>query len=285
MRGAGMEDVVFAGTSSRNARSFAEVALQVDNSERLAPAGFNDSDLLEVTRRITRDAGSAYKVNGKDVRARDVQMLFADASTGAHSPALVRQGQISELINARPKARRSVLEEAAGISGLYQRRHEAELKLQATETNLSRVGDTVDADGPAVAGSWPDRPARPRATARSRPRSGRPRGSRSISAGAMRPARRRRCRRFWAEAVRQAAPVGARGHPGPRRPRGRRDRAATPARGRGDRRRGRAAAAGPARHARRSGGARARDRRALGKRIDQLRADAQREAGLACGCR
>jgi chromosome segregation protein len=144
MRGAGMEDVVFAGTSSRNARSFAEVALQVDNSERLAPAGFNDADLLEITRRITRDAGSAFKVNGKDVRARDVQMLFADASTGAHSPALVRQGQISELINARPKARRRILEEAAGISGLYQRRHEAELKLQATETNLARVGDTVD---------------------------------------------------------------------------------------------------------------------------------------------
>jgi len=144
MRGAGMEDVVFAGTSSRGARSFAEVALHVDNSERLAPAGFNDSDALDITRRITRDAGSAYKVNGKDVRARDVQMLFADASTGAHSPALVRQGQISELINARPKARRRILEEAAGISGLYQRRHEAELKLQGTETNLARVGDTVD---------------------------------------------------------------------------------------------------------------------------------------------
>ena len=144
MRGSGMEDVVFAGTSSRGARAFAEVALQVDNSERLAPSGFNDSDLLEVTRRITRDAGSAYKVNGKDVRARDVQMLFADASTGAHSPALVRQGQISELINAKPKARRRVLEEAAGISGLYQRRHEAELRLAATESNLSRIGDTVE---------------------------------------------------------------------------------------------------------------------------------------------
>ncbi|MFN3955850.1 MAG: AAA family ATPase, partial [Pararhodobacter sp.] len=144
MRGAGMEDVVFAGTSSRGARAFAEVVLQVDNSERLAPSGFNDSDVLEVSRRITRDAGSAYKVNGKDVRARDVQMLFADASTGAHSPALVRQGQIAELINAKPKARRRVLEEAAGISGLYQRRHEAELRLSATETNLSRIGDTVE---------------------------------------------------------------------------------------------------------------------------------------------
>ncbi|WP_068299140.1 chromosome segregation SMC family protein [Pararhodobacter sp. CCB-MM2] len=144
MRGNGMEDVVFAGTKSRGARAFAEVALTVDNSDRLAPTGFNDADALEITRRITRDAGSAYKVNGKDVRARDVQMLFADASTGAHSPALVRQGQISELINAKPKARRRILEEAAGISGLYQRRHEAELRLNATETNLARVGDTVD---------------------------------------------------------------------------------------------------------------------------------------------
>ena len=144
MRGSGMEDVVFAGTSTRGARGFAEVALSVDNTDRLAPAGFNDADTLDVTRRITRDAGSAYKVNGKEVRARDVQMLFADASTGAHSPALVRQGQISELINAKPKARRRILEEAAGISGLYQRRHEAELRLNATESNLERVGDTVD---------------------------------------------------------------------------------------------------------------------------------------------
>ncbi len=144
MRGSGMEDVVFAGTTSRPARAFAEVALILDNAERLAPAGFNDADVLEVARRITRDAGSAYRLNGKEVRARDVQMLFADASTGAHSPALVRQGQISELINARPKARRRVLEEAAGISGLYQRRHEAELRLTATEANLSRVSDVID---------------------------------------------------------------------------------------------------------------------------------------------
>ncbi|WP_339109089.1 chromosome segregation protein SMC [Thioclava sp. GXIMD4216] len=144
MRGGGMEDVIFAGTSSRGARNFAEVVLQIDNEERLAPSGFNDSDLLEITRRITRDVGSAYKVNTKDVRARDVQMLFADASTGAHSPALVRQGQINELINAKPKARRRILEEAAGISGLYQRRHEAELRLKATEANLERVDDVID---------------------------------------------------------------------------------------------------------------------------------------------
>ncbi|MEH7829472.1 chromosome segregation protein SMC [Gemmobacter denitrificans] len=144
MRGGGMEDVIFAGAATRPARHFAEVALVLDNSDRLAPSGFNDQDQIEIVRRITRDAGSAYKANQKDVRARDIQMLFADASTGAHSPALVRQGQISELINAKPKARRRILEEAAGISGLYQRRHEAELRLTATEQNLTRVDDVLE---------------------------------------------------------------------------------------------------------------------------------------------
>ncbi|MEO1491219.1 MAG: chromosome segregation protein SMC [Pseudomonadota bacterium] len=144
MRGDGMEDVIFAGTDQRPTRSSATVELVIDNSDRLAPAEFNHDDRLEISRRITRDIGSAYKINGRDVRARDVQMLFADASTGAHSPALVRQGQISELINAKPKARRRILEEAAGISGLYQRRHEAELKLRGTETNLARVDDVLD---------------------------------------------------------------------------------------------------------------------------------------------
>jgi len=144
MRGGGMEDVIFAGAATRPARNFAEVSLVIDNGERLAPAAFNDTDNLEIIRRITRDAGSAYKVGAKDVRARDVQMLFADASTGAHSPALVRQGQISELINAKPKARRRILEEAAGISGLYQRRHEAELKLKGAESNLTRVDDVIE---------------------------------------------------------------------------------------------------------------------------------------------
>lgn len=144
MRGGGMEDVIFAGASTRPARNFAEVSLTLDNSDRLAPAGFNDQDVLDIVRRITRDVGSAYKVAGKDVRARDVQMLFADASTGAQSPALVRQGQISELINAKPKNRRRILEEAAGISGLYQRRHEAELKLKSAETNLARVDDVIE---------------------------------------------------------------------------------------------------------------------------------------------
>ena len=145
MRGGGMEDVIFNGSGGRGARHFAEVSILIDNVERLAPSGFNDADQIEVVRRITRDAGSAYKANTKDVRARDVQMLFADASTGSHSPALVRQGQITELINAKPKARRMILEEAAGISGLYQRRHEAELRLSAAEQNLLRVDDVIEA--------------------------------------------------------------------------------------------------------------------------------------------
>ena len=144
IRGAGMDDVIFAGAASRPAKNFAEVSLTVDNSDRSAPKVFDNVTDFEVLRRITRDSGSTYKVNGKDARARDVQMLFADASTGAHSPALVRQGQIAELINAKPKSRRRILEEAAGISGLYQRRHEAELKLSGAETNLSRVDDTID---------------------------------------------------------------------------------------------------------------------------------------------
>ncbi|MDG1210341.1 MAG: chromosome segregation protein SMC [Paracoccaceae bacterium] len=144
MRGSGMEDVIFAGASTRPARNFAEVSLGIDNTQRLAPAAFNKDDNLEIIRRITRDAGSAFKANGDDVRARDVRMLFADAATGAHSPALVRQGQISELINAKPKARRAILEDAAGIGGLYQRRHEAELKLNGAENNLARVTDVIE---------------------------------------------------------------------------------------------------------------------------------------------
>ena len=102
MRGEGMDDVIFAGSESRPARNAASVELVIDNSDRLAPAGFNRDDKLEVSRRITREIGSAYRINGREVRARDVQMLFADASTGAHSPALVRQGQIAELISAKP---------------------------------------------------------------------------------------------------------------------------------------------------------------------------------------
>ncbi|NNF80505.1 MAG: chromosome segregation protein SMC [Rhizobiales bacterium] len=143
MRGSGMEDVIFNGSGSRPQRNMAEVTVYLDNSSRGAPAGFNDSDELEVSRRIEREAGSAYRINGKDARARDVQLLFADASTGSRSPALVRQGQISELINAKPQNRRRILEEAAGITGLHTRRHEAELKLNGAETNLTRLDDVV----------------------------------------------------------------------------------------------------------------------------------------------
>jgi chromosome segregation protein len=143
MRGTAMEDVIFAGSEDRPARNTAEVTLFIDNSTRNAPAEFNDSDFLEVTRRIEREAGSAYKVNGKDARARDVRLLFEDAATGARSPALVRQGRIGEIVNAPPQERRRVLEDAAGIAGLHSRRHEAELRLNATEANLARLADLI----------------------------------------------------------------------------------------------------------------------------------------------
>ncbi|MEN5083611.1 AAA family ATPase [Bosea sp. TWI1241] len=145
MRGAGMDDVIFAGSAERPARNMAEVALTLDNADRKAPSAFNDSDVLEVTRRIERAEGSTYRVNGKEVRARDVQLLFADAATGARSPALVRQGQISDLIAARPQSRRRILEDAAGIAGLYSRRHEAELRLRGAEDNLTRLEDVLTA--------------------------------------------------------------------------------------------------------------------------------------------
>ncbi len=144
LRGDGMEDVIFAGTDARPARNHAEVVLTIDNSDKLAPARFNDASTLEVVRRITRGAGSAYKINGEEVRAKDVQLLFMDAGTGANSPALVRQGQISELIAAKPQNRRRILEEAAGVSGLRARRHEAELRLKGAESNLDRLQDVID---------------------------------------------------------------------------------------------------------------------------------------------
>jgi len=143
MRASDMDDVIFSGTAQRPARNMAEVTVALDNASRKAPTQFNELESIEIARRIERDAGSAYRINGRDVRARDVQLLFADVSTGARSPALVRQGQIGELINAKPQARRRVLEEAAGIAGLHSRRHEAELKLKAAETNLQRLEDVV----------------------------------------------------------------------------------------------------------------------------------------------
>jgi chromosome segregation protein len=143
MRGEGMDDVIFGGASNRPSRNHAEVLLQIDNADRTAPAQFNDHPVLEVTRRIDRGQGSTYRVNGVETRARDVQLLFADASTGANSPSLVRQGQISELIAAKPSNRRRILEEAAGVSGLHSRRHEADLRLRAAEANLARLDDVM----------------------------------------------------------------------------------------------------------------------------------------------
>jgi len=142
MRAPNMDDVIFAGTTNRPARNMAEVVLSIDNTDRSAPEGMND-ETLEVSRRIEREAGSAYRINGREVRARDVQLLFADASSGSRSPALVRQGQIGEIINAKPEQRRRLLEEAAGIAGLHARKHEAETKLKGTEHNLQRVEDII----------------------------------------------------------------------------------------------------------------------------------------------
>src|SRR6188474_156013 len=143
MRAASMDDVIFSGSNTRPARNNAEVAIAIDNSSRSAPAAFNDQDSLEIARRIERDSGSNYRVNGREVRARDVQILFADASTGARSPALVHQGRIGEIIQAKPDQRRRVLEDAAGVAGLHARRHEAELRLKAAETNLLRLEDVI----------------------------------------------------------------------------------------------------------------------------------------------
>jgi chromosome segregation protein len=143
LRGGEMEDVIFAGTSGRPARNNAEVSVVLDNTSRKAPAIFNTTDEIEVIRRIERDMGSSYYVNGKAVRARDVQMLFADMAIGAHSMAIVSQGRIAAVINAKPAERRQILEEAAGVSGLYVRRHEAELRLRAADANLARLQDIV----------------------------------------------------------------------------------------------------------------------------------------------
>ncbi len=154
MRGAGMEDVIFAGTASRPARDFAEVTISAErdsNDVAVGPIANDDDHEIEVTRRIERGAGSAYRSNGRDVRAKDVALIFADAATGAHSPALVSQGRIGAIISAKPQERRQMLEEAAGISGLHVRRKDAEQKLRAAETNLARLA-TILADMDARTG-------------------------------------------------------------------------------------------------------------------------------------
>lgn len=143
MRGSAMEDVIFGGTAERPARNIAEVTLALDNTDRTAPAQFNDFEDLEISRKIEREKGSTYRVNGKEVRAKDVQLLFADSATGARSTAMVSQGRIGAVIQAKPMQRRSLLEEAAGITGLHSRRHEAELRLRGAETNLERLEDIL----------------------------------------------------------------------------------------------------------------------------------------------
>ncbi|MGZ6006176.1 MAG: chromosome segregation SMC family protein, partial [Rhizomicrobium sp.] len=143
VRGREMDDVIFSGSAARPARNMAEVTLFIDNTDRTANGAFNEYDSIEISRRIEREAGSVYRINGRDVRQRDVQLFFADASSGAGSTAFVRQGQIGLLISQKPLARRAILEEAAGIGGLHQRRHEAELRLRAAETNLGRLDDVI----------------------------------------------------------------------------------------------------------------------------------------------
>ena len=143
LRGGEMDDVIFAGTTDRPARNIAEVVLTIDNSARDAPFAFNDREGIEVVRRIDRGGGSTYRVNGREARARDVQLLFADAASGAHSGAMVSQGRVAALIDAKPAERRLLLEEAAGTAGLHARRHETELKLNATEENLARLDDVI----------------------------------------------------------------------------------------------------------------------------------------------
>jgi len=141
LRGGEMDDLIFAGTASRPARNLAEVTLTLEEARGLAPAPFGEEAELQISRRIERGAGSFYRINGRDMRARDVQTLFADLASGARSSAMVSQGRVSAIVSARPEDRRTVLEEAAGITGLHARRHEAELKLRATEANLARAED------------------------------------------------------------------------------------------------------------------------------------------------
>jgi len=141
MRGSGMEDVIFSGTANKTSKNIAEVSLTLDNSDKDAPSQYNELDIVNVKRRITKDKGSRYFINDKEMRARDVQTLFADLSTGAHSPSMISQGRIGALITAKPADRRTILEEAAGISGIHVRRHESELRLNSAENNLKKADE------------------------------------------------------------------------------------------------------------------------------------------------
>ena len=141
MRGTGMEDVIFSGTANKTSKNIAEVSLILYNSDKDGPIQFKELNLIYVKRRIVKDKGSRYFINDKEVRARDVQTLFADLSTGAHSPSMISQGRIGALVTAKPTDRKAILEEAAGISGLHVRRHESELRLNAAENNLKRADE------------------------------------------------------------------------------------------------------------------------------------------------
>ena len=141
MRGAGMEDVIFSGTSNRPEKNFSEVSIFIENKDKSGPSQYSKLDEILVTRKIERDKGSKYFINEKEVRARDAQTFFADLSTGAHSPSLISQGKIGQLVTAKPNERRSILEEAAGIAGIHARRHEAENRLSAAENNLKRADE------------------------------------------------------------------------------------------------------------------------------------------------
>ena len=141
MRGSGMEDVIFSGTSNRPSKNISEVTLLLDNQNKEGPPQFIEFEEVAVRRKIVKDKGSKYYINDKEVRARDVQTLFADLSTGAHSPSLISQGKIGQLVTAKPIERKSILEEAAGISGIHARRQEAETRLNAAENNLKRADE------------------------------------------------------------------------------------------------------------------------------------------------
>jgi chromosome segregation protein len=141
MRGSGMEDVIFSGTSNKSSKNIAEVSVNMTNEDHDGPVQYNDLDQIEIRRKIEKDKGSKFYINDKEVRARDAQMFFADLSTGAHSPSMISQGRIGALVTAKPTDRRAILEEAANISGLHVRRHEAELRLNAAETNLKRADE------------------------------------------------------------------------------------------------------------------------------------------------
>ena len=141
MRGSGMEDVIFSGTSNKASKNIAEVSIEVENKDKEGPIQYRELEQIQIRRKIEKDKGSKFYINDKEVRARDAQMFFADLSTGAHSPSMISQGRIGALVTAKPTDRRAILEEAAGISGLHVRRHEAELRLGAAENNLKRADE------------------------------------------------------------------------------------------------------------------------------------------------